>query len=70
MLGTEVAPKGVFRAYLFIILTFTYQHDQLIEVCSGKLKKGGVRCGHSSKNGGLSCGSGQKRGLYCGTYLY
>ena len=29
-------------AYLFIIFTFTCQHDQLVGVCSGRLKKGGV----------------------------
>ena len=29
VLGTEVAQKGVLGAYLFIIFTFTCQHDQL-----------------------------------------
>ena len=47
VLGTEVAQKGVLRAYLFIIFTFTCQYDQLVGVCSGRLKKGGLRCGHS-----------------------
>ena len=50
VLGTEVAQnmqKGVLGAYLFIIFTFTCQYDQLVGVCSGRLKKGGLRCGHS-----------------------
>ena len=81
MLGTAVAPKGVFRAYLFIILTFTCQQDQLIEVCSGRLKKGGVRCGTARQRGVFCSGTTRKMGvlaadlvkkggLYCGTYLY
>ena len=47
VLGTEVAQKGVLGAYLFIIFTFTCQYDQLVGVCSGRLKKGGLRCVHS-----------------------
>ena len=47
VLGTAVAQKGVLGAYLFIIFTFTCQYDQLVGVCSGRLKKGGLRCGHS-----------------------
>ena len=69
VLGTEVAQKGVLwtlglGSLLFIIFTFIWQHDQLVGVCSGRLKKGGlslglgqVRCGHSSKKWGLGCGS-------------
>ena len=73
-------------AYLFIIFTFTCQHDQLVGVCSGRLKKGvlgaGLRAqlekgggvlgaGPTRKKGGLRCMSGQKRGgPYHGTYLY
>ena len=53
---------GVLGAYLFIIFTFIWQHDQLVGVCPGRLKKGGLRCGHSSKKGGLMCGSGKKKG--------
>ena len=70
---TEVAQKGVLGAYLFIIFTFTCQHDQLVGVCSGRLKKGDLRCGSNSKKGGgvgLRCGSGKKGGLYRGTYLH
>ena len=44
---TEVATKGVLGAYLYIIFTFTWQYDQPVGVCSGRLKKGGLRCGHS-----------------------
>ena len=40
MLGTEVAQKGVWGAYLFIIFTLTCQYDQLVGVCSGRLKMG------------------------------
>ena len=47
VLGTEVAQKGVLGAYLFIIFTFTCQYYQLVGVCSGRLNKGGLRCGHS-----------------------
>ena len=47
VLGTDVVQKGVLGAYLFIIFTFTCQYDQLVGVCSGRLKKGGLRCGHS-----------------------
>ena len=38
--GIEVGQKGVLGTYLFIIFTFTCQHDQLMGVCSGRLKKG------------------------------
>ena len=62
MLGTEVAQKGVLGAYLFIVFIFTCQYGQLVGVCSGRLKKGGLRCGHSSKKGGLRCGSSSKKG--------
>ena len=31
--------KRVLGAYLFIIFTFTCQHDQLVGVCSGRLKR-------------------------------
>ena len=41
MLGNEVAQKGVLETYLFIIFTLTCQYDQLVGVCSGRLKKGG-----------------------------
>ena len=83
MLGTKVSQTGVLGAYLFIIFTFTCQHDQLVGVCSGRLKGGGgLRCGHSSKKGGLRyesnskkrgvLGAGQVRtgGLYRDTYLF
>ena len=40
MLGTEVAQKAVLWAYLFIIFTFTFQHEQPVGVCSGRLKNG------------------------------
>ena len=62
MLGTEVAQKGVLGAYVFIIFTFTCQYDQLVGVCSGRLKRGGIRYRHSSKKGGLRCGSHSKKG--------
>ena len=39
MLGTEVQ-KGVLGAYLFIIFALTCQYDQLVGVCSGRLKGG------------------------------
>ena len=61
VLGTEVAQKGVLGAYLFIILTFTCQYDQLVGVCSGRLQKGGLRCGHNWKKGGLRYGSNSKK---------
>ena len=69
---TEVAQKGVLGAYLFIIFTFTCQHDQLVGVCSGRLKKGGgLRCGSNLKGGGvLGAGQVKKGGLYRGTYLH
>ena len=31
-------------------------------MCSGRLKKGGPRCGHRSKKGGLRCRSNSKKG--------
>ena len=68
----KVAQKGVLGAYLFINFIFTCQHDQLVGVCSGRLKNVGPRCGYSLKwGGGLRCGSNSKRGvLGAGTYLY
>ena len=45
MLGTEVAQKGVLGADLFIIFTFTCQYDQLVGVCSGRLKRGVLGAG-------------------------
>ena len=65
MLGTEVAQKGVLGAYLFIIFTFTCQYDQLVGVCSGRLKKGGgiSGAGTARKRGVLElCGSNSKKG--------
>ena len=54
----------VLGAYLFIIFTLTCQHDQLVGVCSGRMKGGGgLRCGHSSKRGVLGAGPTRKRGL-------
>ena len=41
MLGSKVGQKWILGAYLFIILTSICQHDQLVGVCSGRLKKGG-----------------------------
>ena len=62
MLGTEVAQKGALGAYLFIIFTFTYQYDQLVGVCSGRLNKGGlIGTGTARKGGGLRCGSNSKK---------
>ena len=51
VLGTEVAQKGVLGAYLFIIFTFTCQYDQLVEVCSGRLKRGVLGAGTARKRG-------------------
>ena len=75
VLGSKVGQKWILGAYLFIILTSICQHDQLVGVCSGRLKKwGGPRCGRccSTKGvlggrvqldkGGLRCGSGKKGG--------
>ena len=81
MLGTEVAQKGVLGAYLFIIFTFTCQNDQLVGVCSGRLKRGvlgagkarkrGVLgAGQTLKKGGLRCGSGPKRGVFTAAHTY
>ena len=63
MLGTEVAQKGVLGACLFIIFTFTCQYDQLVGVCSGRLKKGALGTGTARKGGGiLGAGQTRKRG--------
>ena len=62
---------GVLGAYLFIIFTFTCQHDQLVGVCSGRLKKGGLRCGSNSKKGGGVLGAGQvKKGVFTAAHTY
>ena len=62
---------------ILVTFSFTCQHDQLVGVCSGRLKKGGLRCGtarkggcgSNSKKGDLRCGSAKKKGgLYNGTY--
>ena len=64
--GNEVAQKGVLGAYLYIIFTFTSQYDQLVGVCSGRLKRGGglslVRAQQEKGGGGLRCGSNSKQG--------
>ena len=82
MLGTEVAQKGVLGVYLFIIFIFTCQYDQLVGVCSGRLKGGGVLgagtarkmgvlgAGQTRKKGGLRCGSGQKKGFFTAAHIY
>ena len=53
---------GGLRSLFIYYLYFTWQHDQLVGVCSGRLKKGGVKCGHSSKKGDPRCGSNSKKG--------
>ena len=58
-----MAQKGVLGAYLFIIFTFTCQYDQLVGGCSGRLNKGGLRCGQTRKRGVLGAGQTQKRGV-------
>ena len=84
MLGSKVGQKWILGAYLFIILTSICQHDQLVGVCSGRLKKmGGLRCGRCCSTKGVSIGGGsnstkevlgagqvKKGGLYRGTHLY
>ena len=57
ILVTAVAQKGVLGAYLLITLTFSCQHDQLVD----RLKKRGLRHG-SGKKGGLMHGSSSKKG--------
>ena len=49
MLGLKFLTRGSWELnILFIIFTFTCQYDQLVGVCSARLKKGGsYRCGHS-----------------------
>ena len=63
---------------ILVIFTFTCQHDQLVGVCSGRLKKGvsGVAqlekggAGPTRKGGILGVGHVKKGGLYRGTYLH
>ena len=56
---TDVAQKGVLGAYLLITLTFSCQHDQLVD----RLKKRGLRHGSGKKREVL--GTVQvKRGSY------
>ena len=56
ILVTDVAQKGV----LLITLTFSCQHDQLVD----RLKKRGLRPGSGKKKRGLRHGSG-KKGVLC-----
>ena len=46
--------RGFLGAYLLIIFTFTYQHDQAVVVFPGRLKGGGggIGCGHNPKQRG------------------
>ena len=55
-------------AYLFIIFTFTCQYDQLVGVCSGRLKKGvlALGAGTARKRGDLGAGGGGGAALCCG----
>ena len=63
--------RGFLGAYLLITFTCCRQRDQLVGVCSDRLKKRGLRYGLGSKKGGPRHGSGSKSGgLYRGTYLY
>ena len=69
VLETEVAQNGgggagVLGAYLFIIFTFTCQHDQPVGVCSSRLKKGGgvLGAGTTRKKGDRRSGPNSKKG--------
>ena len=57
----------VLGAYLFISFTFTCQHDQLVGVCSGRLRKGGGVLVRAQLQGGgvLGAGPTRKRGILC-----
>ena len=55
--------RGLLGAYLLITFSFwSCQHDQLVGVCSDRLKKSGLKHGSGSQNGGLRHGSGSKGG--------
>ena len=54
MLGSKVGQKWILGAYIFIILTSICQHDQLVGVCSGRLKQmGGLSCGRCCSTKGV-----------------